>query len=310
MIPAKEFEDKYDKEFLTLLLEIQKFLFNLEKQKRLMLNSWIKVLCLPNQNLNFKKNRNLYAIKLLDNLLNKKLEPPFNKFAPETADLPKLDQIVVKSQLSNKIIEFNENEAEGNVRNFVEGEYCGVEDGGEGCWRNCYGNYLNNNCNVEPKNNNMANNKKKYIYGTNYNQINDNYSPYNNNINRPKTSKTAKVNIMSQKNNNKISNNKSVKSSYIENSKVMTNKSDQLLFKEYLGFNGELPVQNTKQRKKLNKKLSPVEKYRFESTIKLLQQENAMKTNLISQQQSELESLREKVDVLESKVNSVFKKKI
>ena len=98
-----QYLDKHDKEFINLMIEINNRTKDFSKIDKLKINSWIKSLCLPTNNIPWKKNRNLYALKLLDNILNSKLEFPFTKFA-ESDNLPMLNPILIKSQLSNKII--------------------------------------------------------------------------------------------------------------------------------------------------------------------------------------------------------------
>ena len=95
--------DKYDKEFVNLMLEINSRIENFSKLEKLKIKSWIKCLSLPTNNIPWKKNRNLYTLKLLDNILNFKIEKPFTKFADPGENLPMLDSILVKSQLTNKI---------------------------------------------------------------------------------------------------------------------------------------------------------------------------------------------------------------
>ena len=48
-----------------------------------------------------EKNRNLHAICLMDMILNKRFEEPYNKFAPD-GPIPILSKTLVKSRLSNK----------------------------------------------------------------------------------------------------------------------------------------------------------------------------------------------------------------
>ena len=113
--------DKYDKEFVNLMLEINSRIENFSKLDKIKINSWIKSLCLPTNNLPWKKNRNLYALKLLDNILNFKLEKPFTKFAELSENLPMLDSILVKSQLSNKIkMIMNNIHPDIQIQNFIE----------------------------------------------------------------------------------------------------------------------------------------------------------------------------------------------
>ena len=52
-------------------------------------------------NVEWKKNRNLHAICLMDMILNNRFEEPYNKFAPD-GPIPILSKTLVKSRLSNK----------------------------------------------------------------------------------------------------------------------------------------------------------------------------------------------------------------
>ena len=113
----KKFQDNYDAEFVKLMLEVQKLIENFSKSDKLKINSWAKKLCVPTMNNEFKKNRNLYAIKLLDNVINGKLEDPFTKFAKEK-EIKLLDSILVKTQLTNTFLNYIKNlEEEENIYN-------------------------------------------------------------------------------------------------------------------------------------------------------------------------------------------------
>lgn len=57
-------------------------------------------------NIDWKKNRNLHAILILDMVLNNKIEEPYNKF-PTNNEIPLLSKIDVKIKLSDKIKQFN-----------------------------------------------------------------------------------------------------------------------------------------------------------------------------------------------------------
>ena len=116
-----QYLDKYDKEFVNLMLEINNRSKDFSKLDKLKINSWIKSLCLPTNNILWKKNRNLYALKLLDNILNLRLENPFTKFADLGENLPMLDPILVKSQLSNKVRNIINNiHPDSQIQNFID----------------------------------------------------------------------------------------------------------------------------------------------------------------------------------------------
>ena len=55
------------------------------------------------KNTQWKRNRNLYAIWLLDMVLNKKLEKPFNKVPPDGNSLAMVQPTEVKAKLSQKV---------------------------------------------------------------------------------------------------------------------------------------------------------------------------------------------------------------
>ena len=60
-------------------------------------------MCQVTKNTQWKRNRNLYAIWLLDMVLNKKLEKPFTKVPPDGNNLNMLQATEVKAKLSQKV---------------------------------------------------------------------------------------------------------------------------------------------------------------------------------------------------------------
>ncbi len=56
-------------------------------------------------NIDWKKNRNLHAIFILDMILNNKIDEPYNKF-PINNEVPFLSKIDVKIKLTDKIKQF------------------------------------------------------------------------------------------------------------------------------------------------------------------------------------------------------------
>ena len=101
----KIFESKYDNEFIGLLNEIGMRLPNFNKHDNLKIKSWINILTIPCETNETKKNRNLYGIKLINQMVNGKLEEPFTKYANGLNDLKWLSPIDVKAQLSKKFYE-------------------------------------------------------------------------------------------------------------------------------------------------------------------------------------------------------------
>ncbi len=73
-------------------------------------------------NYEWKKNRNLHAIRILDMVLNNKLEEPYNKF-PINNELSLLSKIDVKIKLTEKIkkinFEYNDNKVVKYSDNYI-----------------------------------------------------------------------------------------------------------------------------------------------------------------------------------------------
>ena len=99
------FESKYDNEFIGLLNEIGIRFEKFNKCDVLKIKSWINILMMPCKSNIDKKNRNLYAILLINQMVNGKLEEPFIKFANSSNDLKQLSPANIKSELSKKFYE-------------------------------------------------------------------------------------------------------------------------------------------------------------------------------------------------------------
>ena len=100
---SKENElDLYDIEFIGLLHEIDLRMDNFSHGEQMKIKSWVKNLMFPTNVIKKKKNRNLYAIKLINNMINERIEEPFTKFCKSPHDLIWLSVEIVKSELSKK----------------------------------------------------------------------------------------------------------------------------------------------------------------------------------------------------------------
>ena len=277
--------DKYDKEFVNLMLEINSRLENFSKLDKIKINSWIKSLCLPTNNLPWKKNRNLYALKLLDNILNFKLEKPFTKFAELSENLPMLDSILVKSQLSNKIkMIMNNIHPDIQIQNFIEAN-------------------MGNNLNYEQNPNLDLDilNKNRPIYRMKTPTANEIKKRYNFNgvNNNNKDNRIKKGNI--RYNNMGINN----INNYNTNSFY---KGDQLLNKNYFDFDKKL--NNEPGYFKKTKPNFESQKSQLKSTIEELENEISIKNELINQQDLDIQQLKNKVMQLEKRVKIAFKDNI
>ena len=78
----------------------------MDKHTKIRIQTWCKKFCQIISNINWKKNRNLHALNLLDMILNNHFEEPYNKFPPE-GPLPFLSFPVIKSRLSPKVLNFS-----------------------------------------------------------------------------------------------------------------------------------------------------------------------------------------------------------
>ena len=98
-----EIKDEFDLEFGLLIREIENYSFNysFDKSVRIRINNWCKKISQVSNNLEWKKNRNLHAINLLNMLINSRIEEPYNK-NPNDGPLPILSKTLVKSKLTYK----------------------------------------------------------------------------------------------------------------------------------------------------------------------------------------------------------------
>lgn len=107
----KIFESKYDNEFIGLLNEIGNRMNKFNKYDKVKIKSWINILSIPCETDEAKKNRNLYGIKLINQMINGKLDEPFIRNANSLNDLVWLSPIDIKAELSKKFydeIDFEE----------------------------------------------------------------------------------------------------------------------------------------------------------------------------------------------------------
>ena len=78
------------------------------KHTKLRIESWCKKFCQITTNRDWKRNRNLHAISLLNMIMNHNIEAPYTKFAPD-GPLPFLSLPLVKSSLSKKFLNYMNN---------------------------------------------------------------------------------------------------------------------------------------------------------------------------------------------------------
>ena len=279
--------DKYDRELFNVLIEVQKCSQNFSKTDKIKINSWIKSLTIPTNNISWKKNRNLYSIKLLDNILNKRLEKPFTKYVEEGEKLEKLDVILTKSQLSQKINYINLNHSNEEIQNFINS------------------NFLIENPIIYDINNKIKPNRIKKSKSFNKVKINKNN---NNNVPCYYSPDINYEEMLNNENNENSEENKKC-NNFENNEKYSGNKSDQLLQKEYFGFNQKLKNEPGFYITTTNtsvKNVDVVEKYKLQSTITFLENESKIKAKIIQQQNDDIGQLKLRVAALEQKIKIAF----
>ena len=300
-----KFLDKYDKDFVNLMIEIQNRIEDFSKSNKLKINSWAKSLCLPTNNIAWKKNRNLYAIKLLDNILNGKLEKPFTKFADDGENLPMLDPILVKSQLTNKVKEVISNvHPDTQIQNFLNSNFQLMEP-------NLYDNYNNDmNNNLLPpqpqiihsKTPNNLNNKILY----NKNKIMN--EPFNNiNYRNIRTSGGEYFDNNYDEYAGDEDDDANYEGAMDEIDVNQFNKGDKLLQKNYFNFNQKLSKEPGFYTK-TNPYSYASEKSKLESTIVFLENESKIKSQIINQQNNDINQLKKRLSELEKKFKIIFNK--
>ena len=217
--PIKIFDSKYDNEFIGLLNEIGIRLPNFSKQDRLKIKSWISILTIPCNTNETKKNRNLYGIKLINQMVQGKLEEPFTKYANGPNDLRWLSPIDVKTELCKKFyeeIDFEkiENFGINQQKNFLANHPDIAEklrksqhtpkNTNSDFYQNSQNNFTNNNINLNANlENNIMNNNNECMENLEENNISNEalkYPEENNNYNVN--------NYITKINNNKNYNNK------------------------------------------------------------------------------------------------------
>ena len=159
-----EITDEYDREFISLMLTIEKRSEDLNKYDKLRIKNWCKKLCQITNNVEWKKNRNLHALNLLDMILNEHFEEPYNKFPPE-GSVPILNKALVKSKLTKKFFEetinMKRDEEQFEQQQQIDNNYNLNENNIE---EDNYNNDYNYNYNIKSKNKNQNNiNDNRYI---------------------------------------------------------------------------------------------------------------------------------------------------
>jgi len=294
----KQFSDNYDAEFVNLMLDIQNLMENFCKSDKLKINSWAKILCIPTMNVEFKKNRNLYAIKLLDNVVNGKLEEPFTKFVKDK-ELKKLNPILVKTQLTSTFLNL--------IKKYENNE-----------------NYLNNQIYEEDNYNTYINKEAKNSTKSNYNNCYKKIQKDNNLRNKtlyldydnqfllvPMANKRSKSSTKFHTGKNKNGNNKIC---FDNNNNYDVNcnfsyeddlrPSDILLLKNFgnLPYKNKSNVKNFKNTIKYNK----YEKLKLKSLVDNLNEQRIKNNSIILNQAKEIDKMKQKICLLQKRIKRIY----
>lgn len=300
MLPKKSI-DKYDKEFVGLMLEIDKRVEDYPKSQKMKINSWVRTLCFPTNNISWKKNRNLYTILLLDNIINNKLENPFNKFCKDNEELPVLNPTIVKSKISSKFIkEISFEISDDEIKNYINDNLKTDINQEENKNYNYYNNYIifpsYQKSEYKPYNLNKSFEYKSYRSKTPVpNQFNLNNKNFTNQLKtKYKNYSQYQIPFMTQRPNN-------------NQYKGFQKKSDILLNKNYFQFNEQLKNEREFYISNRLRKNYYNDSYRLLLTINQLNQESKTKSRIIDSQQKEINLLRLKINNLEKKIHNLFK---
>ena len=289
----KAFKDNYDAEFVKLMMEVQNLLDDFCKSDKLKINSWAKKLCIPTINIEFKKNRNLYAIKLLDNVCNGKLEDPFTKFAKEK-EIKLLDPILVKTQLTNKFLNYikllEEDENIYNNPNINNYNYINSKDKLRN--KSQKKKSLIQLIKQENKPKRRQQNKNNNFAIDYYNQII--LSPFRQ---RSKTFYKAKnINI------NKHDNNKNENNIKLSN----FNPSDILLMNNYDNFPYRKKSEIMELKPKTYNGFNKYEKYKLRNIVSMLKIQRRENNEIILNNQNEIGKLKKRLSLMSVKLKKIF----
>ena len=289
----KTFKDNYDAEFVKLMVEVQNLIDDFCKSDKLKINSWAKKLCIPTINIEFKKNRNLYAIKLLDNVCNGKLEDPFTKFAKEK-EIKLLDPILVKTQLTNKFLNY--------IKQLEEDE-------------NIYNNPNINNYNYIKSKDKLRNksqkkksliqlikqeNKPKRRQQNKHNNFAIDY--YNQILLSPFRQRSKTFYKTKNINNNKNGNNK-----YENNIKLSNfNPSDILLMNNYDNFPYRKKSEIMELKPKTYNGYNKYEKYKLRNIVSMLKIQRRENNEIILNNQNEIGKLKKRLSLMSVKLKKIF----
>jgi hypothetical protein len=294
----------------------------LDKYTKLRIDSWCRKISQVINNHEWKKNRNLHAICLLDMLINKRIEEPYSRLPPE-GPLPILSKTLIKSKLSPKFWKQTKNIYETN--SFPSQQISPIKSN-ENLYKNnkniTYSKMTKNmNINMREKNKNInikkkraktptlkntnlknINNSNVQININNKNEINMNYNKqfrnYNNKNIRNNSSKNVRNNNIKKIKNNNIKNmNNNFKNNY-DFGNINSNIRNYNCYNNFQKDNNLSDFENN----------SNDELCFLKETVLKLEEELNKKEMIIAKQRDERVMLTQRIDELEKIFESIFSK--
>ena len=280
------FESKYDNEFIGLLNEIGIRIQKFSKCDNLKIKSWINVLMMTCNSNEEKKNRNLYAILLINQMLNGKLEEPFIKFVNSKDDLTILSPGNVKSELSKKFYE--------------EIDFQKIEDFGYMKQKEFLQNHPDVAEQIQIQNTEQNFQNYDLIDSSNDNK-NFNYQINKitpNIIKKNKSQKKFNKNISGKNNNN---NNYSFVNSGANNKKIYIHLNDNSIDDNFYSQKATFPKPYTTYDDRDFGRLAELDVNKLKCIIEELNKKINERDNIISYQQDQIDKLKEIMVSLEKK---------
>ena len=275
--------NKYDNEFVGLLNEIGIRLPNFNEEDKSKIKSWINILSIPYNTNDTKKNRNLYGIKLVNQMINGKLEEPFINYANNNSELKWLSPKDIKNELSKQFFEEINME---KIENF------GIMQQKK---------FLENHPDLANKIRNSQSSRK------------NTQSEFNQNSPNKMTNNTNNINyINTNSENNIITNNNNI-NNYIENYEDNLNER-QYYPEEYNNninnnFNNNMPYTNSKLNEfnivnKINNNKNYSDKIKLVNIIKDLEQKVIERDEIIEYQNKQMEQIYNRILFIQSLKNN------
>lgn len=298
----------------------------LDKYSKLRIDSWCRKISQVTNNHEWKKNRNLHAICLLDMLINKRVEEPYNKLPPE-GPLPILSKTLIKSKLSPKFWKQTKNIYETNSFPSQQISPIKSKDNLSKNNKNFTQSQMikNMNINMKEKNKNINNKKQRAktptFKNTNLKYLNNSNAQININNKNKVNMNNSNSNKQFRNNNRNIRNNsnKNIRNNSIKNIKKnnIKNKNNYKnnYFNDFENINYNIRNYNCYNNFQNDNNLSDFENnsndelFYLKETVLKLEEELNKKEMIIAKQRDERVMLTQKIDELEKIFESIISKK-